>query len=72
MLAHGLFDSTTIALFYWALKAQGEKALATQPSGLHFERSDYIALSLGAATIVAGTILFRAALRTRPAHHAAS
>jgi ABC-type branched-subunit amino acid transport system permease subunit len=63
MLAHALFDSTSISIFYWALRTQGEQALATQPSGLHLERSDYVALGLGAAAIVAGAIVFRAALR---------
>jgi membrane protease YdiL (CAAX protease family) len=63
MLAHGLFDSTSIAMFWWALRTQGEKALTTQPTGFHLERSDVIALSVGAAAIAAGVILFRAALR---------
>ena len=63
MLAHGLFDSTSIALFWWALHSQGEKALATQPSGLHLEQSDWVALSVGAASTVAGVILYRVSLR---------
>jgi sodium transport system permease protein len=63
MLAHGLFDSTSIATFWWALRTQGQKAMETQPSGLHLEQSDLIALSLGAVAVVAGAVLFRTSLR---------
>jgi sodium transport system permease protein len=66
MLAHGLFDSTSIAMVWWAIRTQGEKALATQPSGFQLERSDYVALAIGAAAIAAGVIAFRAALRSTP------
>jgi ABC-type branched-subunit amino acid transport system permease subunit len=66
MLAHGLYDSTSIAMFYWALRTQGEKILTTQPAGLHLERADVIALSLGAVAIVAGAILFRTSTRWKP------
>jgi len=66
MLAHGLFDSTSVALAWWALHTQGEKALTTQPTGFHVGRDDVIALSLGAAAVVAGAVAFRAALRRPP------
>jgi sodium transport system permease protein len=63
MLAHGLFDSTSIAMFWWALRTHGEKALATQPAGLQIERSDVIALGVGAVMIGAGAMVLRAGLR---------
>jgi sodium transport system permease protein len=63
MLAHGLFDSTTIAMAWWALRTQGEKALATQPSSFSLERSDVVALVAGAVLTSAGFLLLRAALR---------
>ena len=63
MLAHGLFDSTSIAMVWWALKSQGPKALETQPTGFHLEQSDMIALSVGAVALVAGALVFRASLR---------
>jgi membrane protease YdiL (CAAX protease family)/ABC-type multidrug transport system permease subunit len=66
MLAHGLFDSTSIAMVWWAIRTQGEKALATQPTGFQLERSDYLALAIGAAAIAAGAAVFRAALRSTP------
>jgi sodium transport system permease protein len=69
MLAHGLYDSTSIAMFYWALRTQGEKILTTQPAGLHLERADVIALSVGAVAIVVGAILF--GMSTRRAQSAA-
>ena len=76
MLAHGLFDSTSIAMAWWTIRTHGEAALATQPSGLQVERSDVIALVVGAAVIAAGVILFRASLRrpqaATPAPHAGS
>ena len=65
MLAHGLFDSTSIALFWWALRTQGEEALTTQPTGLAIEQSDVIALAIGAALTGAGAMLFRASLREK-------
>ena len=63
MLAHGLFDSTSIALVYWALRTQGEKALSA--TGFSLDKSDRIALGVGAAAVVAGAVLLRGALRTR-------
>jgi membrane protease YdiL (CAAX protease family) len=63
MLAHGLFDSTSIAMFWWALHSQGEKALTTQPGRFHLEQSDWVALSIGAASVVAGFMLYRVSLR---------
>jgi sodium transport system permease protein len=65
MLAHGLFDSTSVALAWWALRTQGEHALTTHPVSFHVDRSDVIALSFGAAAVAAGAILFRASLRRR-------
>lgn len=62
MLAHGLFDSTSIAMFWWAIKTQGEKALATQPAAIAIERTHVIALAAGAAVLLAGAIVFRRAL----------
>jgi ABC-type Na+ efflux pump permease subunit/membrane protease YdiL (CAAX protease family) len=64
MLAHGLFDSASLSIAWWALRTQGEQALTSQPSGFHLERSDVVALALGAAAVAAGAILFRAALRS--------
>ena len=66
MLAHGLFDSTSISLFWWALRTQGAQALATQPAGFHLERSDWVALGVGAALVAAGMVFFRAATRSTP------
>lgn len=67
MLAHGLFDSTSIAMFWWAIKTQGEKALATQPAAVAVELADMIALGIGAAVLVIGAIIFRKALGADPA-----
>ena len=74
MLAHGLFDSTSIAMFWWALRTQGEKVLSTQPAGFHLERSDMVLLATGAGAVVVGAVLFRSALRPsgHDARHAGS
>ena len=63
MLAHGLFDSTSIAMVWWALHTHEEKALTTQPAGFHLDPSDVVMLAIGAAAVVAGAALFRSALR---------
>ena len=63
MLAHGLFDSTSIAMFWWALRSHGEQVLATQPAPFQLARSDVIALVVGGAAAAAGFVLFRAAIR---------
>jgi membrane protease YdiL (CAAX protease family) len=65
MVAHGVYDSTSIAMFYAALRTHGEKILTTQPAGFHLERSDLVALSLGAAAVVVGAGLFAVANRRR-------
>ena len=65
MLAHGLFDSTSVALFAWALKRVGPEkiAAAAEAPGMHLETSDTVALSAGAALVLIGAILFRTGVR---------
>jgi sodium transport system permease protein len=65
MLAHGLFDSTSVALAWWALRTQGEKALTTQPTGFHVGLTDVVTLTIGAVAVAAGAIAFKATLRER-------
>ena len=65
MVAHGVYDSTAIAMFYAALRSQGEKILTTQPAGLHLERADIIALVTGAIAVVVGVTLLRMGSRKR-------
>jgi membrane protease YdiL (CAAX protease family) len=66
MIAHGIFDSTSVALFYWAMRRVGAEqiAAAAEKPGFHVETSDLVALAVGAVLICAGAWLFR---RTLPA-----
>ena len=66
MIAHGIFDSTSVALFYWAMRRIGAEhiAAAAEKPGFHVETSDGVALAVGAVLIFAGAWMFR---RTLPA-----
>ena len=67
MVVHALFDSTSVALFAWALKRVGHERImaASQTAGFQLEKSDVVALSVGGLLIMAAVILFRYGLRAQ-------
>jgi sodium transport system permease protein len=68
MLAHALFDSTTVAMLAYGLRQAGIERVAASPAGaIQLERFDVIALAAGAVLTAAGFTLCRKAFRRRGA-----
>lgn len=66
MIAHGIYDSTTVALFAWALRGKTlEELTAAQTPGFQMEHADLVVLGIGAVLIIAGFALCRAGFPPR-------
>jgi sodium transport system permease protein len=65
MLAHGLFDSTSVAMFYWALRRVGADRLtaASESTAFHLEYSDVAMLAVGGLFVLGGLLLFQRGAR---------
>ena len=69
MLAHGLFDSTSVAMYFYAIRQHGIERMtaAAEAKGLQFEKWELVALAAGAVLTAVGAVLFRRGiLSTRP------
>ena len=73
MLAHFLYDSTSLAIAAYSLHAEAAVGATTQPtqSGLHLSTADITMLAVGAVLMAIGWLLWRTANPPRLASNAA-
>jgi membrane protease YdiL (CAAX protease family) len=64
MLAHGLYDTTVLALVSWQVHHHGPASVTRAPgAGLQFTRADLMAVGAGVLLVLVAIALLRAALR---------